>query len=207
MDISKPQIAIIGLGYVGLPLAVEFGRIRPTIGFDVDATRIEELTSGHDRTREVATEDLAAASQLRFTNALDEIATCQAYIVTVPTPVDAHKRPDLTFLRAASKSVGQLLKPGDTVIYERTVYPGATEEVCVPLLEEVSGLVLNKDFSVGYSPERINPGDKQHHLPNILKVTAGSSPEAAERIDALYQDIITAGTYKAQSIRVAEAAK
>ena len=200
-------IAVIGLGYVGLPLAVEFGKIRPTVGFDIDASRIEALKAGEDRTREVEPEALKAAQQLRYADDPQQIADCRIYIVTVPTPIDAHKRPDLSPLLRASQTVGAVLKPGDIVIYESTVYPGATEEDCVPVLERVSGLTCNRDFHVGYSPERINPGDKAHRLPDILKVTSGSTPEVAAEIDALYRQIITAGTYRAESIRVAEAAK
>lgn len=208
-DIEKTAVktAVIGLGYVGLPLAVEFGKIRPTVGFDIDPGRITELSSGHDRTREVEPQELAAAKHLSFTSALEGIADCRIYIVTVPTPIDAHKRPDLTPLIKASESVGQVLKKGDIVIYESTVYPGATEEDCVPVLERVSGLKFNEDFFCGYSPERINPGDKEHRLPSIRKVTSGSTPEVAAQVDALYAQIITAGTYMAESIRVAEAAK
>lgn len=204
---SDSTLAIIGLGYVGLPLAVEFGKQRPTIGFDINADRIAELRAGHDRTREVEKEELAQATQLTYTTDLDDIRDAQIYIVTVPTPIDAHKRPDLTPLIKASETVGQVLKKGDIVIYESTVYPGATEEDCVPVLERVSGLTFNRDFFCGYSPERINPGDKLHRLTTIRKVTAGSTPEAADTIDALYASIVTAGTYKAESIRVAEAAK
>ena len=204
---SDSCIAVIGLGYVGLPLAVEFGKNRPTIGFDINPVRVMELQDGHDRTREVSAEDLAAAEQLTCTTELDEIADAQIYIVTVPTPIDAHKRPDLTPLIMASQTVGKVLKKGDIVIFESTVYPGATEEDCVPVLERVSGLRFNEDFFVGYSPERINPGDKAHRLTTIRKVTSGSTPEAADTIDALYAAIISAGTFKAESIRVAEAAK
>ncbi|UWQ23106.1 nucleotide sugar dehydrogenase [Jannaschia sp. W003] len=200
-------LAIIGLGYVGLPLAVEFGRRRPVIGFDISEARIEALRAGHDATLEVSDAELAAAEHLEFTTDRAELARATTFIVTVPTPIDRHKRPDLTPLVRASETVGAVLKPGDTVIYESTVYPGATEEDCVPVLERVSGLRLNEDFTVGYSPERINPGDHTHRLPDILKVTSGSTPEAAERIDALYASIITAGTHRAPSIRVAEAAK
>lgn len=207
MTDEKDKIAIIGLGYVGLPLAAEFGKHRPVMGFDIDDGRIAELRAGHDRTREVAPEELRSAQHLSFTSDLDEIAACRIYIVTVPTPIDAHKRPDLTPLLRASDTVGRVLKAGDIVIYESTVYPGATEEDCVPVLERVSGLTFNQDFCVGYSPERINPGDKEHRLTTIKKVTAGSTPEAAQKIDALYADIITAGTYQADSIAVAEAAK
>lgn len=201
------SIALIGLGYVGLPLAVEFGKRRPVIGYDLKRSRIEELRRGLDRTREVSAEELAAARHLRFTDDPAELASCTVFIVTVPTPIDRHKRPDLTALLAASETVGKALKPGDLVIYESTVYPGCTEEDCVPVLERASGLVFNRDFTVGYSPERINPGDPEHRLPTIKKVTSGSTPEAAERVDALYREIITAGTHQAPSIRVAEAAK
>lgn len=200
-------LAIIGLGYVGLPLAVEFGKYRPTIGFDINKDRIAELRAGEDRTREVEVKDLAAAQHLTYTTELDAIREAQIYIVTVPTPIDAHKQPDLTPLRKASEAVGKVLKKGDIVIYESTVYPGATEDDCVPVLERVSGLTFNEDFFCGYSPERINPGDKQHRLTNITKVTAGSTPETADIVDALYASIVTAGTHKAASIRVAEAAK
>lgn len=204
---SDSTIGIIGLGYVGLPLAVEFGKHRPTIGFDIDAERIAQLRAGQDRTHEVEPEELAEATRLTFTTDPETIRAARVYIITVPTPIDAHKRPDLTPLIRASETVGGVLKRGDIVIYESTVYPGATEEACVPVLERVSGLTFNDGFVCGYSPERINPGDKQHRLTTIKKVTAGSTPEAAEAIDALYAGIITAGTYKAQSIRVAEAAK
>ena len=204
---ANGTLAVIGLGYVGLPLAVEFGKHRPTIGFDIDAERIAQLRAGQDRTHEVEPEELAAATRLTFTTDPEAIRAVQVYIITVPTPIDAHKRPDLTPLIRASETVGGVLKRGDIVIYESTVYPGATEEACVPVLERVSGLTFNDGFVCGYSPERINPGDKQHRLTTIKKVTAGSTPEAAEAIDALYAGIITAGTYKAQSIRVAEAAK
>lgn len=204
---ENKTIAVIGLGYVGLPLAVEFGKQRPVIGFDIKSKRIAELRAGHDGTREVTTEELALAEHLTVTDDPAELRDASIYIVTVPTPIDKTKRPDLTPLERASDTVGQVLRPGDTVIYESTVYPGATEEVCVPILERVSGLSLNQDFTVGYSPERINPGDTERRLPNIVKVTSGSTPEAADRIDALYRAIIPAGTYKAESIRVAEAAK
>ncbi|MFC4486643.1 Vi polysaccharide biosynthesis UDP-N-acetylglucosamine C-6 dehydrogenase TviB [Tepidiphilus baoligensis] len=207
MGQNHDTIALIGLGYVGLPLAVEFGKRRPVVGFDLKRTRIEELRRGLDRTREVSAEELAAARHLRFTDDPAELARCTVFIVTVPTPIDRHKRPDLTALLAASETVGKALKPGDLVIYESTVYPGCTEEDCVPVLERTSGLVFNRDFTVGYSPERINPGDPEHRLPTIKKVTSGSTPEAAERVDALYREIITAGTHQAPSIRVAEAAK
>lgn len=204
---SDYNIAIIGLGYVGLPLAVEFGKQYPTLGFDINTARLAELQQGHDSTLEVEDEELAAAKHLSFTASLDDLKACNVFIVTVPTPINEHKQPDLTPLVRASESVGQVLKPGDLVIYESTVYPGATEEVCVPVLERVSGLVFNRDFFCGYSPERINPGDKEHRVTNILKVTSGSTPVVAERVDQLYRSIITAGTYKASSIRVAEAAK
>jgi len=211
-DASLPKlddirIAVIGLGYVGLPLAVEFGKIRPVIGFDIDASRIDALKQGHDSTLEVTTEELSEAQHLSFSCETDDLRDCTVFIVTVPTPIDASKQPDMTALRKASETVGVVLKPADVVIYESTVYPGATEEVCVPVLERVSGLSYNEDFFVGYSPERINPGDKQHRLPTIRKVTSGSTPKVADLVDRLYSSIITAGTYKAESIRVAEAAK
>lgn len=204
---DAPAIAVIGLGYVGLPLAVEFGKIRPVVGFDISIDRIAELTSGNDSTLEVSPEELVQASHLSFTSDIEDLAEAQIYIVTVPTPIDAHKRPDLTPLIKASETLGKVIKKGDIIVYESTVYPGATEDDCVPVLESVSGLRLNEDFFVGYSPERINPGDKEHRLTSILKVTSGSTPEAAEIIDELYGSIVTAGTYKAESIRVAEAAK
>lgn len=204
---DETPIGVIGLGYVGLPLAVEFGKKRPVIGFDIDGRRIEELRAGVDRTREASSEELASAGHLHFTDKIEELAAARIYIVTVPTPIDAHKRPDLTPLLRASETVGSVLKRGDIVIYESTVYPGATEEDCVPVLERVSGLRFNEDFFCGYSPERINPGDKEHRLPNIKKVTSGSTPEVATLVDELYASIITAGTFKAQSIKVAEAAK
>ena len=200
-------IAIIGLGYVGLPLAVEFGKRRPVIGFDIKPDRIRQLREGHDHTREVDREELAAAQHLEFTSEAKALRGASVFIVTVPTPIDAHKRPDLTPLLKASETVGSVLKKGDIVIYESTVYPGATEEDCVPVLERVSGLTYNVDFFCGYSPERINPGDKAHRLPDIRKVTSGSTPEVAETVDQLYTSIVRAGTYKAESIRVAEAAK
>lgn len=201
------QIAIIGLGYVGLPLAVAFGRLRPVVGFDIHAGRISALKDGYDVTRETDKDELLAAHHLSFTDQLADIAAAQIYIVTVPTPVDAEKQPDMSALEAASRTVGSVLKAGDIVIFESTVYPGATEEVCVPELEAASGLTYNQDFFCGYSPERINPGDKQHRLETILKVTSGSTPAIADEIDALYASIITAGTYKTSSIAVAEAAK
>lgn len=201
------KIAVIGLGYVGLPLAVEFGKKRAVVGFDIDAGRIAELQAGNDRTLEVDSTELAEAGQLTYTTDIADIAGCSIYIVTVPTPIDAQKRPDLRPLLSASGTVSQVLKTGDIVIYESTVHPGATEEDCVPVLEARSGLVFNRDFFAGYSPERINPGDKQHRLPSIRKITSGSTPEVADMVDALYSEIITAGTYRAESIRVAEAAK
>jgi UDP-N-acetyl-D-galactosamine dehydrogenase len=206
-NIKELKIAVIGLGYVGLPLAVEFGRRYPTVGFDIKTTRIAELEQGHDATLEVDGKQLASASLLRFTSDVAELADCNFYVITVPTPIGDGNRPLLTPLREASKTVGSVLKKGDIVVYESTVYPGATEEFCVPFLEQESGLELNTDFTVGYSPERINPGDKQHRLPNILKVTSGSTPEAANFVDDVYASIITAGTHKASSIKVAEAAK
>ena len=201
------RLAIVGLGYVGLPLAVEFGKHFDTIGFDIDQRRIDALRAGSDRTLEVSTVELAAAERLRFSSDIHELADCNVYIVTVPTPIDAARRPDLKPLVKASEAIGQVLAPGDTVVYESTVYPGCTEETCVPILERVSGLVFNRDFFVGYSPERINPGDREHRVTSILKVTSGSTPEAATFVDALYASIITAGTHKAGSIKVAEAAK
>ena len=207
MTTNVKTIAVIGLGYVGLPLAVEFGKSRHVIGFDINAGRIDALRAGHDATQEVSKDELETADQLTFTSDPADLAAASIYIVTVPTPIDAHKRPDLTPLLKASEMLGGVLKRGDIVIYESTVYPGATEEDCVPVLERVSGLTFNVDFFAGYSPERINPGDKQHRLPDIRKVTSGSTPEVAEEVDQLYASIITAGTYKAESIRVAEAAK
>lgn len=206
-DYSTARIAIIGLGYVGLPLAVEFGNRRDVTGFDIDAARIDQLRNGHDRTREVTSEELSQAPHLSFSADPQALHACRVFIVTVPTPIDAYNRPDLAPLISASRMVGKALKPGDLVIYESTVYPGATEEDCVPVLESESGLTYNNDFFVGYSPERINPGDKEHRLPSIKKVTSGSTPAIADEVDALYRAIITAGTHKAPSIRVAEAAK
>ncbi len=206
-DIKNKKIGIIGLGYVGLPLAVEFGKQYETVGFDINAERIQELCSGKDSTLEVTHEELKQATKIHYTNDLEETRSCSIYIVTVPTPVDKAKIPDLTPLIKASEAVGTVLSAGDIVIYESTVYPGATEEVCIPILEQQSGLTFNKDFFAGYSPERINPGDKEHRVTNILKVTSGSTPETAETVDALYKSIITAGTHLASSIRVAEAAK
>ncbi|MBW8312206.1 MAG: Vi polysaccharide biosynthesis UDP-N-acetylglucosamine C-6 dehydrogenase TviB [Rhizobium sp.] len=205
--LEDTRIAIIGLGYVGLPLAVEFGKHFDTTGYDIRAARIAELRAGRDSTLECSAEELAAATRLRYTDALEDIAGCNVYIVTVPTPIDDAKRPDLTPLVKASEAIGRVLKKGDTVVYESTVYPGCTEEDCVPILERVSGLKFNQDFYCGYSPERINPGDKAHRLPNIKKVTSGSTPAVAAFVDALYGRIITAGTHKAPSIKVAEAAK
>ncbi|MCR8913729.1 Vi polysaccharide biosynthesis UDP-N-acetylglucosamine C-6 dehydrogenase TviB [Marinobacter sp. PJ-38] len=201
------KIAVIGLGYVGLPLAAAFGEKREIVGFDINAKRIAELKDGVDFTREVSREELAESKGLSFADSLEGIRDCQIYIVTVPTPIDEFKSPDLTPLVKASESVGKVLKRGDIVIYESTVYPGATEEVCVPILEKVSGLVFNQDFHAGYSPERINPGDKEHRVTTIKKVTSGSTPEIATEVDELYAGIITAGTHKASSIKVAEAAK
>ena len=203
----KNKIAIIGLGYVGLPLAVEFGKKYPTTGFDINGPRIAALISGHDSTLEVDEAELKQATQLNYTTNIEQLKSCNIYIVTVPTPIDSHKRPDLTPLEKASETVGKVLSKGDIVIYESTVYPGATEEVCVPILERHSGLTFNKDFYCGYSPERINPGDKEHRVTTIKKVTSGSTPEIADTVDNLYKSIITAGTYKASSIKVAEAAK
>ena len=204
---SDDIIAIVGLGYVGLPLAVEFGKAREVIGFDINTTRISELESGKDVTLEVDDDELHGAKHLRYSSDPDDLKEAKIFIVTVPTPIDRHNRPDLTPLHKASETVGRALKKGDSVIYESTVFPGATEEECVPVLEKVSGLRFNQDFFCGYSPERINPGDKAHRLPTIRKVTAGSTPEVAAKVTALYDEIITAGTYQAQSIRVAEAAK
>ena len=201
------RLAIIGLGYVGLPLAVEFGRKRLVIGFDINPNRIDELKRGHDFTLEATAKELSAAKYLTYTTNIDDLRSCNCFIVTVPTPVDNYKRPDLTPLIKASEAVGKLLKKNDLVIYESTVYPGATEEDCVPVLERFSGLRFNLDFFCGYSPERINPGDKEHRVTNIKKVTSGSTPEMADVVDKLYKEIITAGTHKAESIKVAEAAK
>jgi UDP-N-acetyl-D-galactosamine dehydrogenase len=207
MIMTTAPLAIIGLGYVGLPLAVEFGRIRKTIGFDISAARVAELKRFRDSTLEVDSKELRAAKQLKVTSSLTDLRRCTTFIVTVPTPIDRYNRPDLRPFESASRSVGTVLKKGDVVIYESTVYPGCTEEVAVPILEAESGLKFNRDFFCGYSPERINPGDKQHRLPTIRKVTSGSTPAVAEFVDRLYASIITAGTFKASSIRVAEAAK
>ena len=207
MNPGQDTIAVIGLGYVGLPLAVEFGKHRPVIGFDVKAPRIAELKAGKDSTREVAPEELTAAKHLELTTDKGALKGAKIFIVTVPTPIDDAKRPDLEPLRKASETVGGALSPGSIVIYESTVYPGCTEEYCVPILERVSGLTFNRDFFAGYSPERINPGDKEHRLTTITKVTSGSTPEAAQAVDNLYASIVVAGTHLAPSIRVAEAAK
>ena len=207
MQNSKTTIGVVGLGYVGLPLAVEFGRKRHVIGFDTNDVRIEELSKGLDRTLETTDKELNDAVYLSYTNKLEDLSDCNIYIITVPTPIDHNKKPDLAPLVKASKAIGSILKIGDIVIYESTVYPGATEEICVPILEEQSGLIFNNDFFCGYSPERINPGDKDHRITTIKKVTSGSTPEIANKIDKLYQEIITEGTYMAKSIKVAEAAK
>src|ERR1700754_3220986 len=206
-QLDAVKIGIIGLGYVGLPLAVEFGKRYPTLGFDIDASRVTELREGNDRTLEVDQAAMSTAGQLSYSGNLDDLRGCNVYIVTVPTPIDSAKRPDLTPLIRASETLAKVLKRGDIVVYESTVYPGCTEEVCVPLLAKGSGLVFNQDFFAGYSPERINPGDKQHRVTSILKVTSGSTPEAADFVDALYRSIITAGTHRASSMKVAEAAK
>ena len=206
-NLINRKLAIIGLGYVGLPLAVEFGKKRSVIGFDINTKRVSELQAGQDHTLEVEPVELKQAKQLSFTTDAQSLKACDIFIVTVPTPIDAHKRPDLTPLIKASETIGKVLKKGDIVIYESTVYPGATEEVCVPVLERTSGLVFNQDFFAGYSPERINPGDKTHRVTNIKKVTSGSTPEVADLVDALYNEIVTVGTHKAPSIKVAEAAK
>ena len=201
------KICVVGLGYVGLPLAVEFGKLRPVIGYDVDKGRVKALAKGVDVTQECTKEQIESATQLSFSSDLSDVADAQVYIVTVPTPIDDAKRPDLTALRSASDAVGRVLREGDFVIFESTVYPGATEEVCVPILESASGLQHNRDFHTGYSPERINPGDKVNTLTKIKKITSGSTPETAEFVDKLYKSIVTAGTWKTRSIRVAEAAK
>jgi UDP-N-acetyl-D-galactosamine dehydrogenase len=201
------NIAVIGLGYVGLPLAVEFGKKRKVIGYDINTTRIAELNEGHDRTEEVSNDELKEANHLHFTSNLADLKDCAYFIVTVPTPIDQHKKPDLTPLEKSSAAIGSILKQGDIVIYESTVFPGCTEDVCVPILEKESGLKFNEDFYCGYSPERINPGDKEHRVATIKKVTSGSTADIAEEVDSLYGEIITAGTYKASSIKVAEAAK
>ena len=207
MNLDDLRIAVIGLGYVGLPLAIEFGKRRPVTGFDIRPERIAELRRGEDSTREVSPEDFAAARHASYSSDAADLAECDIFIVTVPTPIDRANRPDLTPMIRASETVGKAMRRGAVVIYESTVYPGCTREVCVPILEKLSGLKLNEGFHAGYSPERINPGDKEHRLPSIMKVTSGSTPEAATAIDALYASIITAGTHKAPSIEVAEAAK
>jgi UDP-N-acetyl-D-galactosamine dehydrogenase len=207
MNITDSKIAIIGLGYVGLPLAVEFGKKFETLGFDINQKRISELNAGRDSTLEVSESELAGTTMLSFSDNVSDLKNCNVYIVTVPTPIDDHKQPDLTHLIKASEMLGKVLSRGDIIIYESTVYPGATEEECVPAVESVSGLKFNQDFYIGYSPERINPGDKEHRVINILKVTSGSTPEIAEKVDQLYKSIIIAGTHKASSIKVAEAAK
>ena len=207
MQLHDIRLAVVGLGYVGLPLAVEFGRKRPVVGFDINQYRIDELKNGNDFTLETTREELAAAKYLTYTTNVDDLRACNCYIVTVPTPIDEYKRPDLTPLIKASETVGKVLKKGDVVIYESTVYPGCTEEDCVPVLERVSGLKFNQDFYCGYSPERINPGDKEHRVTTIRKVTSGSTLEVADLVDRLYNEIITVGTHKAESIKVAEAAK
>lgn len=207
LKINDIKIAVIGLGYVGLPLAAEFGKYRPVVGFDINEARINELRKGIDSTKEIETDDLLAAKQLTFSTELNDLADCNFYIITVPTPIDENNAPDLNPLQSASTAVGSVIKKGDIVVYESTVYPGATEEVCIPIIEKESGLVLNKDFYAGYSPERINPGDKVNTLTKITKITSGSTPEAADLIDSLYTSIIKAGTYRASSIKVAEAAK
>jgi len=204
---KNKKIALVGLGYVGLPLAVEFGKKREVIGFDINQSRVNDLKNSIDTTLETTLQELKDAIHLSYTTNLEDVKDCEIYIVTVPTPIDKHKRPDLTPLEKSSEAVGSILKKGDIVIYESTVYPGATEEVCVPILERHSGLIFNKDFYCGYSPERINPGDKEHRLTTIKKVTAGSTSGIATEVDELYQEIITAGTHKASSIKVAEAAK
>jgi UDP-N-acetyl-D-galactosamine dehydrogenase len=207
LSLENIRIGIIGLGYVGLPLAVEFAKKYPVFGFDISLSRVQELKSGLDKTLEVSQEELAGAANLSYTNRVEDLRNCAIYIVTVPTPIDSYKRPDLTPLIKASETIGTVLSKGDIVVYESTVYPGATEEDCVPILEHFSGLKFNQDFFAGYSPERINPGDKLHRVADIKKVTSGSTPEVAQFIDQLYRSIITAGTHKAPSIRVAEAAK
>lgn len=206
-DLERLRVGVLGLGYVGLPLAVELGKRYPTVGFDIDAARVAELRAGRDSSLEVDPQELQAVSGLTYTHDAEDLAACNLFVVTVPTPVNAHKQPDLGPLEAASRTLGAVLKVGDILVYESTVYPGATEEVCVPILEQVSGLTLNRDFFVGYSPERINPGDREHRLTHIKKVTSGSTPEVADFIAAFYRTIVPAGTHQASSIRVAEAAK
>jgi UDP-N-acetyl-D-galactosamine dehydrogenase len=206
-SLEKATIGVIGLGYVGLPLAVEFGKKYQTLGFDINQARISELLAGHDDTLEVSDEELKEAPFMSYSYTVDDLKKCNVYIVTVPSPIDEHKQPDLTPLVKASEMLGKVINQGDIIIYESTVYPGATEEECLPVVERVSGLTFNKDFFAGYSPERINPGDKEHRVTNILKVTSGSTPEIAEMVDQLYKSIIIAGTHKASSIKVAEASK
>ncbi|CBL44125.1 UDP-N-acetyl-D-galactosamine dehydrogenase [gamma proteobacterium HdN1] len=206
-SLNDSSVAIIGLGYVGLPLAVAFGSKRKTVGFDVNQARIRDLAAGIDATLEVSGDELASATQLSFSHDLNDLRACNVFIVTVPTPIDDHKRPDLTPLIKASETLGKVIKHGDVVVYESTVYPGATEEVCIPVIEKLSGLRFNQDFFAGYSPERINPGDKEHRVHSIVKVTSGSTPEIADFVDALYRTIVLAGTHRASSIKVAEAAK
>jgi UDP-N-acetyl-D-glucosamine/UDP-N-acetyl-D-galactosamine dehydrogenase len=206
-DLSSTCIGVVGLGYVGLPLAVEFGRHFSTVGYDINPRRIEQLRQQHDATMEVSRDEIQAASKLSFAADLKALADCNVYIVTVPTPIDAHKRPDLRFLESASTTIGKVIGHGDIVVYESTVYPGTTEEICLPIIERESGLTFNQDFFAGYSPERINPGDKSRRLSAIVKVTSGSTPDVAEFIDALYRTVVAAGTHRASSIRVAEAAK
>ena len=207
MSIKDLKIAIIGLGYVGLPLAVEFGKKYQTLGFDISQSRVSELKRGKDSTLEVSDAELSEVTNLSYSDNVEELQDANVYIVTVPTPIDEHKQPDLTPLVKASEMLGKVVSKGDIIVYESTVYPGATEDVCIPVVEKVSGLVFNKDFFAGYSPERINPGDKEHRVTNILKVTSGSTPEIAEIVDGLYCSIISAGTHKASTIKVAEAAK
>ena len=207
LKLDETKIAVIGLGYVGLPLAVEFAKKLPVLGFDINESRVEELKSGHDSTLEVNKEELSEAKYLSYSSNIDDLKQSNVYIVTVPTPIDKHKKPDLTPLEKASEMLGGVISEGDVVIYESTVFPGATEDVCIPIIESKSGLIFNKDFYAGYSPERINPGDKEHRVSTILKITSGSTPEVADYVDALYQSIITAGTHKASSLKVAEAAK
>ena len=207
IQIADTKLAIVGLGYVGLPLAVEFGKKMDVLGFDINQQRVEELKSGKDGTLEVSESELAEASKLKYSNQVDDLISSNVYIVTVPTPIDKNKRPDLSPLISASRMLGKVIRKGDVVIYESTVYPGATEEDCIPIIEEISGLTFNTDFFAGYSPERINPGDKEHRVTTIKKVTSGSTAEVADYVDALYREIIVAGTHKASSIKVAEAAK
>ncbi|XID74802.1 Vi polysaccharide biosynthesis UDP-N-acetylglucosamine C-6 dehydrogenase TviB [Alkanindiges sp. WGS2144] len=207
VDLQHLKIGIIGLGYVGLPLAVEFGKKFDVVGFDINQARIHDLQTGIDHTLEVTSQELAASPRLSFSHELEQLADCNFYIVTVPTPIDDYKQPDLTPLIKASETIAKVLKKGDVVVYESTVYPGATEEDCIPVLEKNSGLKFNQDFFAGYSPERINPGDKEHRVTNIKKITSGSTPQAADLVDAVYNQIVTVGTHKASSIKVAEAAK